>query len=128
MGWRRWTPRPALNRRGRAHPPRERGEILRRAFAQIMERADELALLMTLEMGKPLAESKAEISYAAARASPRGCVRPHHDGPTKETCPGTWRFPGTFQRVQRDPAGLARRGRRRPGAAGPAGSGRRDLG
>jgi succinate-semialdehyde dehydrogenase/glutarate-semialdehyde dehydrogenase len=48
-----------------AHPPRERGEILRRAFARIIERADELALLMTLEMGKPLVESKAEIIYAA---------------------------------------------------------------
>ena len=48
-----------------AHPPRERGEILRRAWEKISERADELALVMTLEMGKPLAESKAEISYAA---------------------------------------------------------------
>jgi succinate-semialdehyde dehydrogenase/glutarate-semialdehyde dehydrogenase len=48
-----------------AHPPRERGEILRRAFEAITARADELALLMTLEMGKPLAESKAEISYGA---------------------------------------------------------------
>ena len=47
------------------HPPRERGEILRRAFDTIIERQDELALLMTLEMGKPLAESKAEIVYAA---------------------------------------------------------------
>ena len=34
------------------HPPRERGEILRRAFEAMNERADELALLMTLEMGK----------------------------------------------------------------------------
>jgi succinate-semialdehyde dehydrogenase/glutarate-semialdehyde dehydrogenase len=49
----------------RDHPPRERGEILRRAFELMMQRADELALLMTLEMGKPVAESKAEISYAA---------------------------------------------------------------
>ena len=48
-----------------AHPPRERGEILRRACEMISERADELALLMTLEMGKPIAESKAEIAYAA---------------------------------------------------------------
>jgi succinate-semialdehyde dehydrogenase / glutarate-semialdehyde dehydrogenase len=48
-----------------AHPPRERGEILRRVFEAMNERADELALLMTLEMGKPLAESKAEIAYAA---------------------------------------------------------------
>src|SRR5215217_649628 len=47
------------------HPPRERGEILRRAFETITERIDELALLMTLEMGKPIADSKAEISYAA---------------------------------------------------------------
>jgi succinate-semialdehyde dehydrogenase / glutarate-semialdehyde dehydrogenase len=48
-----------------AHPPRERGEILRRAFERISERADELALLMTLEMGKPIAESKAEVAYAS---------------------------------------------------------------
>jgi succinate-semialdehyde dehydrogenase/glutarate-semialdehyde dehydrogenase len=48
-----------------AHPPRERGEILRRVFEAMNERADDLALLMTLEMGKPLAESKAEIAYAS---------------------------------------------------------------
>jgi succinate-semialdehyde dehydrogenase / glutarate-semialdehyde dehydrogenase len=46
-------------------PPFERGEILRRAYEAMKERADELALLMTLEMGKPLEESKAEITYAA---------------------------------------------------------------
>jgi len=45
--------------------PRERGEILRRAFELITERRDELAVLMTLEMGKPVAESKAEITYAS---------------------------------------------------------------
>jgi succinate-semialdehyde dehydrogenase/glutarate-semialdehyde dehydrogenase len=48
-----------------AHPPRERGEILRRTFEQMIARADELAVLMTLEMGKPVAESQAEIAYAA---------------------------------------------------------------
>jgi succinate-semialdehyde dehydrogenase/glutarate-semialdehyde dehydrogenase len=48
-----------------AMAPRERGEILSRAFEIIMSRLDDLALLMTLEMGKPLAESKAEITYAA---------------------------------------------------------------
>jgi succinate-semialdehyde dehydrogenase / glutarate-semialdehyde dehydrogenase len=47
------------------HPPRERGEILRRAYDLIMHRQDELAVLMTLEMGKPVAESRAEIAYAA---------------------------------------------------------------
>src|SRR5689334_11832025 len=46
-------------------PPRERGDILRRAYDVITERTDDLALLMTLEMGKPVAESKAEITYAA---------------------------------------------------------------
>jgi succinate-semialdehyde dehydrogenase/glutarate-semialdehyde dehydrogenase len=48
-----------------ATAPRERGEILRRAYEKLIERSDELALLMTLEMGKPLAESKGEITYAA---------------------------------------------------------------
>jgi succinate-semialdehyde dehydrogenase / glutarate-semialdehyde dehydrogenase len=45
--------------------PRDRGEILRRAYELIVARSDELALLMTLEMGKSVAESKAEIAYAA---------------------------------------------------------------
>jgi succinate-semialdehyde dehydrogenase/glutarate-semialdehyde dehydrogenase len=45
--------------------PRERGDILRAAYDLIVERTDELALLMTLEMGKPVAESKGEIAYAA---------------------------------------------------------------
>jgi succinate-semialdehyde dehydrogenase/glutarate-semialdehyde dehydrogenase len=48
-----------------AHPPRERGEILRLAFEALVDRADELALLMTLEMGKAVKESRAEIVYAA---------------------------------------------------------------
>ena len=47
------------------HPPRERGEILRRAYELLVSRADELALLMTLEMGKPVSESRGEILYAA---------------------------------------------------------------
>src|SRR3954452_6796886 len=48
-----------------ATAPRERGEILRRAFERLNERADDLALLMTLEMGKPLSEAKGEVTYAA---------------------------------------------------------------
>ena len=48
-----------------AVPARERGEILRRAFESVIERAEDLALLMTLEMGKPLKESRAEIVYGA---------------------------------------------------------------
>jgi succinate-semialdehyde dehydrogenase/glutarate-semialdehyde dehydrogenase len=48
-----------------AMAPRERGEILRRAFETITERKHELAILMTLEMGKPVKESQAELTYAA---------------------------------------------------------------
>ena len=48
-----------------ATAPRDRGEILRRAYELITERTEELALLMTLEMGKPIKESTAEITYAS---------------------------------------------------------------
>jgi succinate-semialdehyde dehydrogenase/glutarate-semialdehyde dehydrogenase len=46
-----------------ATAPRVRGEILRRAFDLLQERAEEFALLMTLEMGKPLAEARGEVTY-----------------------------------------------------------------
>jgi succinate-semialdehyde dehydrogenase/glutarate-semialdehyde dehydrogenase len=72
-----------------ASAPRDRGEILRRAFELIVERIDDLALLMTLEMGKPIKEAKAEITYGAeffrwfaeesVRISDGG--RPHPTGP-----------------------------------------------
>jgi len=45
--------------------PRERGEILRAAFELMSDRGDDLALLVTLEMGKPLSEARAEVAYAA---------------------------------------------------------------
>jgi len=48
-----------------ATAPRVRGEILRKAWELVTERADEFALLMTLEMGKPLAESRGEVTYGA---------------------------------------------------------------
>src|SRR5680860_1090161 len=48
-----------------ATAPRERAEILRSAFELITERADDFALLMTLEMGKPVAQSKGEVTYGA---------------------------------------------------------------
>ena len=47
------------------HPPRERGEILRRAYHLLMDRREDLAALMTAEMGKPLPEARTEIAYAA---------------------------------------------------------------
>ncbi|HEY5179414.1 MAG TPA: NAD-dependent succinate-semialdehyde dehydrogenase [Dermatophilaceae bacterium] len=48
-----------------AIPPRQRADMLMVAFRLLHERIDDLALLMTLEMGKPLAESRGEIAYAA---------------------------------------------------------------
>jgi succinate-semialdehyde dehydrogenase / glutarate-semialdehyde dehydrogenase len=46
-----------------ATAPRERGEILRAVFEKISERAEDIATLMTLEMGKVLPESTAEVKY-----------------------------------------------------------------
>ncbi|MEV8133964.1 NAD-dependent succinate-semialdehyde dehydrogenase [Microbacterium aurantiacum] len=44
-------------------PARERAEILRRAFDLLQERKEDFALLMTIEMGKPLAEARGEVGY-----------------------------------------------------------------
>jgi len=46
-----------------ATAPRVRSDILRKAFDLVRERTEELALLMTLEMGKPLAEARGEVAY-----------------------------------------------------------------
>jgi len=48
-----------------ATPPRTRGEVLRGAWQLLQDRADELALLITLEMGKPLTEAHAEVTYGS---------------------------------------------------------------
>jgi succinate-semialdehyde dehydrogenase / glutarate-semialdehyde dehydrogenase len=48
-----------------ATPPRDRSEILRRAFETVVARADEFATLMTLEMGKTVAEARGEVTYGA---------------------------------------------------------------
>ncbi|NLG77433.1 MAG: NAD-dependent succinate-semialdehyde dehydrogenase, partial [Xanthomonadaceae bacterium] len=50
----------------RARAAKERAHILRRWFELMMAHQDDLAVLMTIEEGKPLAESRAEIEYAAA--------------------------------------------------------------
>ena len=94
-----------------ATPANDRAGILWKAFELMMERADELAVLMTLEMGKPVAESKAEIIYAAdffrwysgealrmdgnwkqfANATSRVMVMKQPVGPTLMITP--WNFP-----------------------------------
>ena len=48
-----------------ATPPRTRSDVLRRAFDLVQERKEDLALIMTLEMGKPLAESRGEVAYGS---------------------------------------------------------------
>nr|MBP9694340.1 aldehyde dehydrogenase family protein [Alphaproteobacteria bacterium] len=49
-----------------ALPAKERSKILRKWFDLINEHLEELALIMTIEQGKPLAESRGEIHYGAA--------------------------------------------------------------
>ncbi|ENT8681971.1 aldehyde dehydrogenase family protein [Escherichia albertii] len=64
--------RAAIDAANRAQPAwraltaKERANILRNWFNLMMEHQDDLARLMTLEQGKPLAEAKGEISYAAS--------------------------------------------------------------
>jgi succinate-semialdehyde dehydrogenase / glutarate-semialdehyde dehydrogenase len=48
-----------------ATAPRKRGEILRRSWELVQQRKDDIALLMTLEMGKPIAESLGEVTYGS---------------------------------------------------------------
>lgn len=71
-------------------PARERGEILRRAFDALQEQQEEFALLMSLEMGKPLAEARGEVGYGgeflrwfseeAVRANGRYAASPEGTG------------------------------------------------
>jgi len=55
----------AVQREWASTPARERGEILRKAWELVLQRGEDIALLMTLEMGKALSESKAELTYGS---------------------------------------------------------------
>jgi succinate-semialdehyde dehydrogenase / glutarate-semialdehyde dehydrogenase len=55
----------AAQPRWAATPASERRDVLRRGYDAVVGHTDELALLITLEMGKPLAEARAEVRYAA---------------------------------------------------------------
>ncbi|HBP5283209.1 MULTISPECIES: NAD-dependent succinate-semialdehyde dehydrogenase [Pseudomonas] len=52
--------------RWRAVPAKQRGEIVHRWYQLVVENKDDLATLITLEEGKPLAEARGEIDYAAS--------------------------------------------------------------
>jgi succinate-semialdehyde dehydrogenase/glutarate-semialdehyde dehydrogenase len=55
----------AVQERWAATPSRVRSELLRSAFEAVQDRADDLALLIVLESGKPLVEARAELDYGA---------------------------------------------------------------
>lgn len=71
-----------------ASSPRLRGDVLRRAYELVLERRDDLAAVMTAEMGKPLAEARGEVDYGAeflrwfSEEAPRvaGSYKPSADG------------------------------------------------
>ena len=70
-----------------ATPARTRAEMLRTAFDLLQQRAEDFALLMTIEMGKPLAEARAEVGYGGEFlrwfSETAAHVRGHY-GPTPE--------------------------------------------
>lgn len=55
----------AAQKKWAKEPSRVRSNVLRKAFDMMVEQVDELALIMTLENGKTIADAKAEVLYAA---------------------------------------------------------------
>lgn len=82
--------------------PQERAALLRRWHAQMLAAAEDLALLMTLEQGKPLAESRGEIAYAADFIAyyAEEALRLNVEGLTSH-------LPGAQMSLSREPVGVA---------------------
>lgn len=82
--------------------PQERAALLRRWHAQMLATSEDLALLMTLEQGKPLAESRGEIAYAADFIAyyAEEALRLNAEGLTSH-------LPGAQMSLSREPVGVA---------------------
>ena len=111
-----------------ATDPRVRGEILRKAFELLTERAEDIALLMTLEMGKPLAEARGEVTYGseffrwfseeAVRIAGRYSIAPVRRHPVADhEAAGRTRSTRSPRGISRWPWAPARSGRHWPPAA-----------
>ena len=94
-----------------ATPPRERGEILRAVFEKITERADDIATLMTLEMGKVVAESIGRSSTARSfplvRRGSRAHLGPVHSRAPREPV-ASWSPSRPSGRAMRSRRGISR--------------------
>lgn len=88
--------------RWKALLPQERAALLRRWHAGMLAVAEDLALLMTLEQGKPLAEARGEITYAAEFIAyyAEEALRVHAEGVTSH-------LPGAQMSLSREPVGVA---------------------
>ena len=82
--------------------PQERAALLRRWYELILENKEDLALLMTLEQGKPLSEARGEIDYAASFVEyyAEEAKRPNIEGVTSHLA-------GAEVEVWREPTGVA---------------------
>ena len=82
--------------------PQERSAILRRWYETIQDHKEDLALIMTLEQGKPISEARGEIDYAASFVEyyAEEAKRPNIEGVTSH-------LPGAEMEVWREPTGVA---------------------
>lgn len=82
-----------------ARPPRERSQVLLRAAELMRERVDELSLLITLEMGKPLAEARGEVAYGTSYMQWFAEEAVRMNGRVQENPDGGWRIMTTTEPV-----------------------------